>query len=142
MINTLIITVTIKNPDLLESSLHVKDLIVTNSTESDYKVHHVQAVVHTNHHLVFFNFQAKKKKKCKKNNNKRILCFQPLRTVKGPPFESKLRDVDIKYPAELLNNLDLNCKHLLPKESLDININDFYQSIVETIQKNRQAIIA
>lgn len=117
-----------------EQKLHVKDLIVTNCESHQYQVHHAQAITHTNHHLVVYKMTAKKKR-IANNNAKRTLCLQPLRSVKGAPFESKLRNIDPRYAAVLSNNLDLQCKQNLSQESQDVDIDNFYQSLVQTIQQ-------
>ncbi len=122
----------IKTTDELEKKLHVKDLILSNSRATHHQVVHVQAVNHTSHHLVFYDLEWPKLKH-RRSPNPRKLCAQPLRIVKGTLGETKLRDIDTKYPDILEERLKVSCLPILQKSSEDANLSLLYETITNSI---------
>ncbi len=127
---------TIKNTNKLERMLHLKDLILTNSSSINYSVNHIQPLKHTAHHLVLFHLSSKKKKGARTEQDRKVFS-QPLRPVAGVQFEAKLRDIDEKYPSTLQANLETQCAALTKQRNIDIDL--LYQSIVTTIQQTCQS---
>ncbi len=126
---------TLTNPNKLERLLHLKDLIITNSSSINYSVNHIQPLKHTSHHLVIYNLSSKKKKRNFAKQDRKLF-FQPLRRVSGVQFEAKLRDIDEKYPSTLQANLDAQCAPLTKQKDVDIDL--LYQTMVKTIQQTCQ----
>ncbi len=123
---------TITNNDPLELFLHVKDLILTNSSSTKYKVKHVQAIQHTAHHLILFMLDEKKRKVSQKNKA-RLLYNQPLKRVEGPFVTEKLRDIDPIYPLKVGAVLD-HSSALVRKKAEEIDVDLVYETLITSIQ--------
>ena len=129
---------TIKNPNKLERLLHVKDLILTNSTSIRYFVKHTQAIKHTPHHLVVYDHESIRIKRRHTTQTTRAFA-RPLRCVKGTQFDARLRDIDDNYPGVLENKLLLSCSPLFQQKPKEIDLDIFYKKITEAIEDTCQS---
>ena len=132
---------TITNPNKLERLLHVKDLILTNSTSIRYCVEDTQAIKHTSHHLVIYEYESTRVKRRHTKQTTKVFSY-PLRCVKGTQFDAKLRDVDGNYPGILQDKLCLACGPILEKKPKEIDLNLFYEKITESIENACQSFQA
>ncbi len=114
----------------IERELFVKDLILTNSNATKYKVIPIQAITHTPHHLL--KFQLEEKRKTRTTQEKKKCYRKPLRRTHKDLNHPTLRDIDQKYSPLLKDNLKKEFQEEMNPEKM--NINEVARTIQNIIQ--------